>query len=134
VSESFAVCIDRDFDSAIGNCESARVIVLLSGNRNRRLSRCPSRRNSSSNLFSKALRLTWTTKAETQIDEPSIINKKSMICCHVLRVERLTVLRPASVIAETVRKSESMKRTLRGGVDDPQKIMPEMREVKMKYR
>jgi len=68
------------------------------------------------------------------MDDPSMIKKRSMICCHVFRVERLTGLRPASVIAETVRYSESMKRTLRGGVDEPQKMIAVIRVVTMKYR
>lgn len=63
-----------------------------------------------------------------------MINKKRMICCHVFSVDKLTVLSPASVIAETVRKSESMNRTLRGGVDEPQKMIAAKRVVTMKYR
>lgn len=73
-----------------------------------------------------------------------------MSCWKVLRVERLIVFKPlqarsagqnretfhstyASVIALIVRKSEFVKLTLLGGVDEPQNIIAAIRHVKMKY-
>jgi hypothetical protein len=66
------------------------------------------------------------------MDEPSIIKSKRMTCCHRFKVERLMVLRPASVMAETARNSASTKRTLRGGVDEPQKMIAAIRQVTIK--
>jgi hypothetical protein len=48
------------------------------------------------------------------------------------KVDKLTVLRPASVMAETARKRLSMNRTLWLGVEDPQKIIPARRHVAQK--
>lgn len=69
-----------------------------------------------------------------------------MTCCQVFlsalallsmfwqayNVDKLTVLRPASVMAETARKMLSMNRTLCEGVEEPQKMMPAIRQVAQK--
>lgn len=54
--------------------------------------------------------------------DPAMIRKKSMICWNVFIVDKLTVFRPASVMALTVKNNESMYRTLWAGVELPQKI------------
>ena len=48
------------------------------------------------NLFSKAFKRTWTTKAETKMAEPSIMSKNRRTCWKVLRVDRLMVFNPLS--------------------------------------
>jgi hypothetical protein len=75
----------------------------------------------------------WTTNALTKMALPSIINRNNKNCWNVFNVLRLTVLSPASVIAETVRNRESVKLTLRKGVLEPQKITADRRHVRRKY-
>ena len=72
------------------------------------------------------------TNAEIKIAEPPRIRKRRIICCQVFKVERFTVFNPASVIALTHRKRESVKLTLWDGVEDPQNMTAEKRPVKMK--
>jgi len=64
------------------------------------------------NFCSKALFLTNTTNPLTKIAEPIMISKKSRTCWKVLRVLRLIVPSPESVMALTTMKRASMKRTL----------------------
>lgn len=64
--------------------------------------------------------------------DPMMMRKKSMNCCHVFKVDRLTVFKPASVIALAVRKKLSVKLMLPKGVADPHRIKPVSRDVKMK--
>lgn len=64
--------------------------------------------------------------------EPIMIRKNSMNCWNVLSSDRFTVFNPVKVMALTQRKTESVKLTLRAGVEAPQKMMAEMRHVKMK--
>lgn len=89
--------------------------------------------NSVIKRFSKALRRMNTTEMETKVEEPMRIRKKSMNCCQVLSVDKLTVFSPASVIAETQKNNESTKLTLLEGVDEPQNIMADRRVVNIKY-
>ena len=56
-----------------------------------------------------------------------------MNCWKVFICDRLTVFRPAKVMALTVRKRESVYEMLRAGVEEPQKMMLEKRHVPMKY-
>ena len=69
---------------------------------------------------------------DTKIEEPNSSRKKRMICCHTLRMDKLTVLRPAWVIADVTRNKESVYVMLRGGVDEPQKTMLASMQVPMK--
>ena len=103
---------------------------------------------SSSNRRSKAFFLMCRMALETKIAEPMMMSRKRMTCCQVLlfpsvvsdlalRVEtyssdRLTVLRPASVIADTARKRLSMNLTLSPEPDEPQKMMAARRHVEQK--
>ena len=64
--------------------------------------------------------------------DPNMIRTKRRICWKVLSVDRLMVFRPASVMALTVRNNESVKLTLRAGVEEPQKMMAEIKQVPMK--
>ena len=75
-----------------------------------------------------------TVTAETAIALPSKISKKRSTCWKVFNVLRLMVFRPASVMAETTRKTASMKRTLRKGVAEAQKMMEAIVHVDRKYR
>lgn len=56
---------------------------------------------------------------DTQIEEPRIMRSQRMICWKVVMVERLIVLRPASVMAETTKKRESVYEMLRSGFEEP---------------
>lgn len=62
-----------------------------------------------------------------------MISKKSMTCWKVFKSDRLTVLRPASVMALTQRNRESVKLTLLAGVEAPQKMTADTRHVMKKY-
>lgn len=81
---------------------------------------------------SNALLRTATTNEDTKIAEPSMINKNSRTCWNEFKVDRLTVLRPASVIADTARNKQSMNLTLRDGVELPHSTTAKERDVKMK--
>ena len=61
-----------------------------------------------------------------------MISKKSRTCWKVLRVLRLIVPSPESVMALTTMKRASMKRTLWAGVLAPQKMTAESRQVTTK--
>jgi hypothetical protein len=60
------------------------------------------------------------------------MRKNSRTCWNVFSVDRLTVFRPARVMALTVKNSESMYRTLWAGEDVPQKMAEVMKETPMK--
>jgi len=97
--------------------------------------RLPRRRSLSSsvrNLFSNALRLMWTMNEETNMVEPMIVSKNMITCCQVFNSDKLTVLRPDSVMADIQRKIESKKLISNAGVEEPQKTIPERRHVPMK--
>ena len=55
-----------------------------------------------------------------------------MNCWKVLSCDKFTVFNPAKVIADTVKKRESVKLTLWKGVEEPQKIMAATRHVIIK--
>ena len=74
------------------------------------------------------------TKPDTKIAEPMMMRKKSMICWTVFKVDRLTVFRPANVMALTTKKSESVNVTLLGGVAMPQNIHADTSVTIKKYR
>jgi len=50
----------------------------------------------------------------------------------VFNVLRLTVFKPAKVMADTVKNKLSVKLTLRNGVDEPQKMIADIRHVRIK--
>lgn len=64
--------------------------------------------------------------------DPAIIRNNSRICWKVFSVDRLTVFRPARVIALTVKNNASMYRTLWAGVELPQRIAEVTRVTPMK--
>jgi hypothetical protein len=60
------------------------------------------------------------------------IRRKSITCWNVLSVERLTVFRPANVMALTTRKRASVKWTLFAGVEAPQNMTALKMQVQRK--
>lgn len=57
----------------------------------------------SSNRRSNTCFRAKTVAMETQILLPNMISRNKMTCCQVVMVLKLTVLRPASVMAEVTR-------------------------------
>lgn len=70
--------------------------------------RIRSARTTLSKRLSKKCLRARTVHIDTQMVLPSMMSKKSIACCHVVSVLRLTVLSPASVMAETTMKRLSV--------------------------
>lgn len=66
------------------------------------------RRAMSLKRFSKECLRAKTVQMDTQMELPSTIRSQSMICCQVVIWLRLTVFRPASVMAEMTRNKLSV--------------------------
>ena len=71
--------------------------------------------------------------ADTRIADPSIIKRNKTNCWKVFSVERLTVFKPASVMADTARNKASINARLLGGVEEPHSMIPDTRHTARKY-
>lgn len=82
---------------------------------------------------SKARLRVNTVPMLTKMLLPMRISSHKIICWKVVIWLKFTVFRPASVMAETTRKSESVYVILREGSEEPQKMREDTMHVPIKY-